>query len=152
MAKIKLTGENLTEHFTFADYGKNQTGTIPIDAAALLHAQLLEEFRNWLGRPMSVHAWYRTKEYNRKVGGVSNSSHTKGTATDWSTNIEISKEKFIKYASKWKEICAAHGVVGEAGLYAWGVHFGSQITYSKKFYHWDSRSGTQVNMPFKELK
>ena len=127
MAKIKLSGENLTEHFTFADYGKNQTGTIPIDAAALLHAQLLEEFRAWLGRPMEVHAWYRTKEYNKKVGSMSTSSHIKGPATDWSTNIE-------------------------AGLYSWGVHFGSQITYSKKFYHWDSRSGTQVNMPFKELK
>ena len=113
MTKIKLSGENLTEHFTFKDYGKNQTGTIPIDAAALLHAQLLEEFRQWLGRPMEVHAWYRTAAYNKKVGGVSTSSHLKGTATDWSTNIEISKEKFIKYAAKWKEICAAHGVVGE---------------------------------------
>ena len=152
MAKIKLKGENITDHFTLKDYGKNQTGTIPIDAAALLHAQLLEEFRMWLGRAMEVHAWYRTKAYNKKVGGVANSSHTKGTATDWSTNIEITKEKFIKYASKWKEICAVHGVVGEAGLYAWGVHFGSQITYAKKFYHWDSRSGTQINNPFKELK
>ena len=152
MAKVILSGTNLTEHFTFADYGKKQTGTIPIDAAALLHAQLLEEFRQWLGRPMNVHAWYRTAAYNKKVGGVSTSSHLKGTATDWSTNIEISKEKFIKYADKWKEICAAHGVVGEAGLYTWGVHFGSSITYSKRFYHWDSRSGTQVNMPFKELR
>jgi len=152
MAKIKVSGDKLTEHFTFADYSKNQTGTIPIDAAALLHAQMLEEFRTWLGRAMEVHAWYRTKTYNKKVGGMSTSSHIKGTATDWSTNIEITKEKFIKYAAKWKEICAAHGVIGEAGLYAWGAHFGSQITYSKKFYHWDSRSGTQVNMPFKELK
>ena len=152
MAKFKLTGENLTEHFSFADYGKNQTGTIPIDAAALLHAQMLEEFRAWLGRPVEVHAWYRTKKYNQKIDGIATSSHLKGTATDWSTNVEITKEKFIKYAAKWKEICAAHGVVGEAGLYAWGVHFGSQITYSKKFYHWDSRSGAQINMPFKELK
>ena len=152
MAKIKLTGENLTEHFAFTDYGKNQTGTIPIDAAALLHAQLLEEFRIWLGRPMTVHAWYRTAAYNKKVDGVPTSSHLKGTATDWSTNIEITKEKFIKYATKWKEICAAHDVVGEAGLYAWGVHFGSQVTYSKSFTHWDSRSGKQINNPFKELR
>lgn len=152
MAKIKVSGDKLTEHFAFADYGKNQTGTIPIDAAALLHAQLLEEFRTWLGRPMEVHAWYRTPAYNKKVGGVPTSSHVKGTATDWNTNIEITKEKFIKYATRWKEICAAHDVVGEAGLYNWGVHFGSQITYSKKFYHWDSRSGVQVNMPFKELE
>lgn len=145
--KINLTG--LTKHFTLTDYGKDQTGTIPMSDEALLHAQMLEEFRAWLGRPMDVHAWYRTKAYNKKIGGVSTSSHTKGTATDWSTNIEITKEKFIKYAAKWKEICAAHGVIGEAGLYSWGVHFGSQIAYSKKFYHWDSRSGHQINNPFK---
>lgn len=146
MAKVKIS--SLTEHFTLKDYGKNQTGTIPIDKKALLHAQLLEEFRKWLQRPMSVHAWYRTKEYNASVGGVANSSHLKGTATDWSTNITIDEAKFKKYAKKWKEICRSHDVVGEAGLYTWGVHFGSQITYSTKFTHWDSRSGTQINNPF----
>lgn len=145
--KVNLTG--LTEHFTLSDYGKDQTGTIPMSDKALLHAQMLEEFRRWLSRPMEVHAWYRTKEYNRKVGGISTSSHLKGTATDWHTNIELTEEKFIKYAKKWKEICKSHGVVGEAGLYTWGAHFGSSITYSKSFTHWDSRSGYQINNPFK---
>ena len=55
MAKVKISGDNLTKHFTFSDYGKNQTGTIPIGSSALLHAQMLEEFREWLGRPMEVH-------------------------------------------------------------------------------------------------
>ena len=145
--KINLTG--LTEHFTLSDYGKDQTGTIPMSDEALLHAQMLEEFRAWLGRPMDVHAWYRTKKYNQKIGGIPTSSHLKGTATDWHTNIELTEEKFIKYAKKWKEICKAHGVVGEAGLYTWGAHFGSSITYSKSFTHWDSRSGHQINNPFK---
>ena len=145
--KINLTG--LTKHFTLSDYGKDQTGTIPMSDEALLHAQMLEEFRAWLGRPMDVHAWYRTKKYNQKIGGIPTSSHLKGTATDWHTNIELTEEKFIKYAKKWKEICKAHGVVGEAGLYTWGAHFGSSITYSKSFAHWDSRSGHQINNPFK---
>ena len=143
----KLKG--LTEHFELSDYSINQSGTLPITAEALLQAQLLEEFRQWIGRPIDVHAWYRTAAYNKKVGGVSTSSHLRGVATDWSTNISITEEKFIKYAKKWKEICEAHNVVGEAGLYTWGVHFGSSVNYSKKFYHWDSRSGKQVNNPFK---
>jgi hypothetical protein len=147
MAKsYKIKG--LTEHFTLADYGINQSGSLPITAEAILQATMLEEFRNWLNRPMDVHAWYRTKSYNAKVGGVSTSSHLRGVATDWSTNTDITKEKFIKYAKKWKEICEAHGVVGEAGLYTWGIHFGSSVNYSKKFYHWDSRSGKQINNPF----
>ena len=31
----------------------------------------------------------------------------------------------------------------------WGIHLGSHVTYSKTFYHWDSRSGKQINKPFK---
>lgn len=147
MATIKIKG--LTEHFSLADYGINQTGTLPIDEKAILHAMMLEEFRQWLGRPMNVHAWYRTKSYNKSVGGAATSSHLKGTATDWSTSIEITEEKFLKYAAKWKEICQKHDVVGEAGLYTWGIHFGSSITYSKSFYNWDSRGTSQKNMAFK---
>lgn len=150
MATVKVTG--LTEHFSLADYGINQTGTLPLSDEAILHATMLEEFRRWLDRPMNVHAWYRTAKYNKKIGGVATSSHLRGVATDWSTNVDIDKERFIKYATKWKEICAAHGVVGEAGIYTWGIHFGSSVKYSKKFYHWDTRSGSQVNNPFKELR
>lgn len=138
----------LTEHFSLSDYIINQTENCEITKEAMLHATMLEEFRKWLGRPMTVNAWYRTKKYNASVGGVATSSHLKGTATDWHTNISINQTKFIKYAKKWKEICKKYGVVGEAGLYTWGVHFGSQISYSKSFYHWDSRSGTQMNNPF----
>lgn len=139
----------LTEHFSLSDYIINQIEKCEITKEAVLHAIMLEEFRRWLGRPMTVHAWYRTKEYNKDVGGVSNSSHLRGCATDWHTNVDIDTTKFKKYAKKWKAICKAYGVVGEAGLYTWGVHFGSHISYSKTFYHWDSRSGKQINNPFK---
>jgi hypothetical protein len=143
----KITG--LTEHFTLNDYGKNQSGMIPINSKSLLHATMLEEFRQWLGRPMDVHGWYRTKAYNKSVNGVATSSHLRGVATDWSTNVEITEEKFVKYAKKWKEICEAHDTVGEAGLYTWGMHLGSSVNYSTKFTNWDSRSGKQINNKFK---
>lgn len=147
MATIKLSGTNLTEHFTFHEYSVNQTGTVKLTAESILHAQCLEEFRKWLGKSMKINAWYRTSAYNKKVGGNANSSHLRGVATDWGTNL--TEEKFIKYAKKWKEICESHDVVGEAGLYTWGMHLGSSVKYSKTFYHWDSRSGKQKNNPFK---
>ena len=150
MATIKVTG--LTEHFTLEEYAKEQTGTIPLTAEAILHATMMEEFRQWLGRKMDVNIWYRTPEYNAKKSKTSTSSHLRGVATDWHTTVKIDKDRFIKYAKKWREICKSHGVVGEAGLYEWGVHFGSSVKYSKTFYHWDSRSGSQKNMAFKELK
>lgn len=151
MAKVILSGSKLTEHFTFKEYAKNQTGTVKLTAEAILHAQCMEEFRQWYGRPMAVNGWFRTAAYNKKVGGNAKSSHLRGVATDWGLP-GVSKDDFIQYAKKWKEICKAHGIVGEAGLYTWGIHLGSSVRYSKVFYHWDSRSGKQVNLPFKELK
>ena len=138
----------LTKHFTTEEYTVNQTENCNITVEALKHAEILEEFRIWLGKPMKVNAWYRTPEYNKKVGGVANSSHLRGVATDWGIS-GVSQADFIKYAKKWKALCKKHGVIGEAGLYKWGIHLGSHITYSKAFYHWDSRSGKQVNNPFK---
>ena len=140
---------NLTDHFTADDYAINQISNVILTQESYEHALMLEEFRQWLKRPIVVHAWYRTSSYNKKVGGASNSSHLKGLATDCHTNTTITEEKFIKYAKKWKEICEKHNCVGEAGLYTWGMHLGSHITYSKTFYHWDSRSGKQINKPFK---
>ena len=126
---------NSTDHFTADDYSINQTSNVTLTQESYEHALMLEEFRQWLKRPIEVHAWYRTSSYNKKVGGASNSSHLNGLATYWHTNITITEEKFIKYAKKWKEICNKHNCVGEAGLYTWGMHLGSHITYSSSFYH-----------------
>lgn len=143
---IQFKGQ-LTKHFTLDEYQVHQTETCSITREALEHADMLEEFRVWLRRSMIVTSWYRTVSYNKKVGGVSGSLHLTGCATDVSFP-NLSKDKFIKYAKKWKEICEEYGVVGEAGLYSWGMHLGSHITYSKTFSHWDTRTGKQINRPF----
>lgn len=146
---LQFKGE-LTDHFTADEYQVNQTETCYMTREALEHADLLEEFRVWVSRAMNVTSWYRTTAYNKKVGGVSSSNHLTGCATDvnFAGLATLTQDKFIKYAKKWKEICEAHGVVGEAGLYTWGMHLGSHIKYSKTFNHWDSRSGKQINKPF----
>ena len=139
----------LTKHFTLEEYTVGlKKGTAYVTQESYLHAMMLEEFRVWLERPMIVTSWFRTKEKNVEVGGISSSSHLRGTATDWHTDITITEARFIKFAKKWKKICQKHGVVGEAGLYQWGIHFGSSITYSKAFANWDSRSGKQKNNAF----
>ena len=78
MARIKVSGTNLTKHFTFAEYAKNQTGTVKLTAAAILQAQCMEEFRQWLGKPMQINSWFRTAAYNKKIGGNAKSSHLCG--------------------------------------------------------------------------
>lgn len=70
MARIKVSGTNLTKHFTFAEYAKNQTGTVKLAAAAMLQAQCMEEFRQWLAKPMTINSWFRTAAYNKKSEGT----------------------------------------------------------------------------------
>lgn len=155
MAIAKWSG-NLTKHFSLDEYivGNANTATLTITRRAYKFAELLEEFRDWLGRPMTVTSWKRSKALNNKVGGIATSNHLTGTACDWHTNIIIDEKRFVKYAKKWKKICKAHGFVGEAGLYKWGIHFGIQNdaqvkANGGKFFHWDTRSGKQKNNPFK---
>lgn len=42
----------------------------------------LETLREVVGRPIKVTSGYRCSEHNRKVGGVTDSFHTKGLAAD----------------------------------------------------------------------
>lgn len=43
---------------------------------------MLDAARKIYGKPMRVNSGYRSKEHNKKVGGVSSSSHLKGLAAD----------------------------------------------------------------------
>jgi zinc D-Ala-D-Ala carboxypeptidase len=43
---------------------------------------LLDQARDIAGTPFKITSGYRTAEHNAKVGGVPNSSHTKGYAAD----------------------------------------------------------------------
>lgn len=153
---ITFTG-NITKNFTQREYHPGNA-TVYYSVNTSTFARCLQEFRNWLKRPMYVNSWYRTKRENLAVGGISTSNHLTGTACDWHLNGKvIDKKTFITYAKKWNEICRKYHCVGEAGLYSWGVHWGmqnpAQAKYNgHKFFHWDSRSGKQVNNPFPELR
>ena len=43
---------------------------------------MLDAARKIYGKPMHVNSGYRTEAHNKKVGGVSSSSHLKGLAAD----------------------------------------------------------------------
>lgn len=140
---MKKVEGNLTKHLTIDDYGVHQTEAVYISENALKHAKRVEKFIVWLNKkePPKINAWYRSKAYNAKVGGVKNSLHLTGEATDlgiakFSTYTE---ERIAKYAKKWKKICEDDGVVGEFGTYSWGIHLGSNIKYSRSFYRFDKR-------------
>ena len=53
---------------------------------------MLDAARKIYGKPMHVNSGYRSEEHNKKVGGVSSSSHLKGLAADIS--CKNSNERF----------------------------------------------------------
>lgn len=71
--------KRLTEHFRVAEFACRDGSDTVLAASEL--ARLLEELREELG-PVTVNSAYRTPAYNRAVGGVSGSQHTRGTAAD----------------------------------------------------------------------
>lgn len=86
------------------------------------HAQMLQQLRDWYGKPLEVSSWYRTKAFNASVNGDANSEHLQGVGTDIN-NIPASLYHDFEVA--WKVICTIHGKIGNIGFYSWGMHFGS---------------------------
>lgn len=163
MAYIYLIGKNLTKNFTRDEYSRanrKTDGRIKIYPETFIFMTALQLYRDMIGKPMYVNCWFRTKAFNKRCGGIAKSNHLRGCAIDFYFKGEnmADEKKFIEGARGWKDIINIINctdlfgdIQGEAGLYKGFWHFGIQ-NYSKSFYHWDSRSGKQINMPFKELR
>lgn len=156
---IQFSGTHISKNFTQSEYHPG-SATVYMFKETVVFIRAVQTFRNWLNKPMYVISWYRTKQENIAIGSTvgEKSNHRRGCALDWHLyNHDIGKDEFIRYAKKWAAICKNYGCVGEAGLYTWGVHFGIQNqdqakANGHKFFHWDARSGKQINNPFTELK
>lgn len=82
----------LSEHFTLAELtasqsagrlGLDNTPPVAIVDALRKTAQLLEQVRALLGKPIIVSSGYRAPQVNRAVGGAANSAHMLGCAADF---------------------------------------------------------------------
>lgn len=71
----------LSEHFQLSEFrpGEHSYNYIRISPSLI---QTLETIRKKAGKPVEVTSGYRPVAYNRKVGGVSNSTHIDGLAAD----------------------------------------------------------------------
>lgn len=92
-------------------------------------AQMMQELRDWYGKPMNISSGYRTKKFNARpdVGGSPNSAHLDGRA--WDIN-NIPQSLYHDFTIAWQVICSIHGKIGGVGLYKWGIHF---TDYEDKF-------------------
>lgn len=105
------------------------------------HCLMMEELRMWAVTThpiMSKHglivsSWYREPDFNRSVGGASNSAHLDARATDINN---IPQSLYKEFLTAWRVICSTHNKIGGIELYSWGMHFDS---YSDKFGHKEFR-------------
>lgn len=88
------------------------------------HCVMLQELRNRIGT-MNINSWYRTKSFNAKCGGSSNSLHLKALATDVSFP-KLNDAQYNMIEGAWKQICSAHGKVGGCNRYSNGIHVSSR--------------------------
>jgi hypothetical protein len=120
---------DLTEHFSESEF-REKRGIIP---RALLPrvpenlrcnirrvAELLQAVRYVCGKPIIIHAGYRSPVHNAKVGGAANSHHTIGAAVD--AHIEgFTPAQFAGLIAK----CLEDGTAthcGEIGIYPTHIH------------------------------
>jgi zinc D-Ala-D-Ala carboxypeptidase len=70
---------DLSPHFSKAEFACHCCGELKVEQRLI---DALEQMRSLAGKAIVVHDGYRCPGHNQEVGGVSNSEHTQGTASD----------------------------------------------------------------------
>lgn len=124
---IKTSSAKLCEHFRVREFACKGSGCckeVKIDTKLV---EYLQKIRNHFGKSITINSAYRCAKHNKKVGGSSNSNHTKGQAAD----IVVSGVKPLEVA-KYAESIGVKGI----GLYDTFVHID---TRTKKFYWYSAK-------------
>lgn len=80
----------------------------------------LQAIRDHFAKPVRITSGYRTKSWNRKVGGVANSQHVQGTAADINVDDETPLSLYRAINNGWVK-GVDPSVIG-LGLYKGFVH------------------------------
>lgn len=97
-------GKKLSANFTVKEFKCNDgSDTVKID---LDNVTQLQKIRDHFSKAITITSGYRTKSYNAKIGGATNSYHTKGMAADIVVK-DIDARKVAMYA----EFIGCNGVI-----------------------------------------
>lgn len=81
-------------------YFKDTDGSCKCGCGGNIHHNLyllLDTLREALNKPIKINSGFRCADYNKKVGGVNTSQHTKGEAVD----ISLGSKELNKQAFNW---------------------------------------------------
>ena len=112
----------LTKNFKKEEFDSKDGAEMPKDV--LENIKMLSKYvqliRNEIGVQLVINSGYRSPQHNAKVGGVKNSYHVQGKASDLSSSKITSKEL---YDSILKLIADGKIYNGGVGLYNTFVHY-----------------------------
>lgn len=137
MKYTKGESVQLTRNFKSTEFDckcKDYCNETIIDAELV---ETLQNIRDHFGKPITINSGYRCKTHNKNVGGVSNSQHLKGKATD----IVVKGVKPTEVA-QYAESIGVRGI----GLYNWGVHIDTRESKS----YWTTSNNTPVKTFFED--
>lgn len=126
----------LTKNFKKSEFDSKDGAEMPKDV--LENIQLLAKYvqliRNEVNVPLTINSGYRSPSHNAKVGGVKNSYHVQGKASDLSSKKITPKQL---YDTIIKLIKAGIVYNGGVGIYDTFVHYdiggkGRRWDYRKK--------------------
>ena len=124
-------GTYLSDNFKVKEFACNDGSDTVLISGELV--DLLQKIRDHFGVAVVINSGYRTSAYNKKVGGVSNSQHVKGTAAD----IVVKGVDPLTVGQYVEYIMPDHGGIG---VYQTFTHVDVRANRSR----WDNRSGSEV--------
>ena len=124
-------GTYLSDNFKVKEFACNDGSDTVLISDELV--DLLQNIRDHFGVAVTINSGYRTSAYNKKVGGVSNSQHVKGTAAD----IVVKGVDPLTVGQYVEYIMPDHGGIG---VYQTFTHVDVRSNRSR----WDQRSGKEV--------
>ena len=79
-SKKSQGNKKLSTNFTVKEFACNDGSDAILIAPRLV--MILQSVRSYFNKPVTINSAYRTPQYNKQVGGVTNSQHCYGTAAD----------------------------------------------------------------------
>lgn len=127
----------LSNNFYLSEFRCKDGSNTPLDVFYRLQklALQLQVLRDYLKTPIKINSGYRSKQYNKLVGGVRNSQHVLGNAAD--ITAEGYTPKNIAEAIEYL-ISKGDMLQGGIGVYNTFVHY--DIGYNGKKRRWDNRN------------
>ena len=127
----------ISDHFTLSEMACKDGTDKVLYSTELMNK--LEQLRAYGGFTISVNSGYRSPAYNKKIGGATNSQHTKGTAAD----IVVKKNGKPVSGKLICCLCQTLGFRGVAYISESAVHVDMRSSGS---YRGDERKGYSGNV------